>query len=415
MASSHAPILTPCQEDGLRLLRDSQDNIFLTGAAGSGKSFLIRHYMKGLDLKEYPLLASTGAAAVLIGGRTFHSFFGLGIMQGGIEATLDRVLKRRQILNRLRQIKNIIIDEISMIDSQAFECAELIARLARESSRPWGGIRVICVGDFYQLPPVSHTRQKPWAFLSPAWQKSQFNSIVLKTLTRSNDNEFNQVLNFIRTGTLNENVSSFLSRYTDESFSDPDKTHLFARRNRVDQFNQQKLDQLDAPKIQLPTEYGGSQLHIEQLKKNAPIPENIYVKKHALIMIRINDPKLKYVNGSTGYVVDVDKDSMIIELKKSGRIVELEKTTFSLLDGDGEEVAYAKNFPVNLAYATTIHKSQGSTLDEMVCDLQNLWEPGQAYVALSRLRSAQGLQLIGWNEESILYDPLVQKFYESLQ
>ena len=143
-------------------------NVFLTGGAGAGKSYVVKKFMMHVSSKEFPVLASTGAAAVLVGGRTFHSFFGLGIMDGGPGPTLDRACKDKRLLRRLRKVEGIIIDEVSMIPAEALWVAESVARFARDNDHPWGGLRVIAVGDFAQLPPVHKgPEERPWAFLSP--------------------------------------------------------------------------------------------------------------------------------------------------------------------------------------------------------------------------------------------------------
>ena len=174
-----APVeLSPEQANALDLLR-SGENVFLTGGAGSGKSFLIRHYMKEVDSQELPILASTGAAAVLLGGRTFHSFFGLGIMEGGPDATYERASKDNKLMARLRKVEGVIIDEISMIPGQALMIAEALSQKARESTLPWGGMRIIAVGDFAQLPPVTQTGQRDWCFLSQVWKATGFQTVML--------------------------------------------------------------------------------------------------------------------------------------------------------------------------------------------------------------------------------------------
>ena len=162
---------------------DSKRNVFLTGAAGSGKSFLLQKYLNEKDA-NHPILASTGAAASIIGGRTFHSFFGLGIMQGGPAKTVERALANTKVRNRLRSANTIIIDEISMISSKVFACAESISRQARENRRqPWGGLRVIVVGDGYQLPPVEpNSEETLWAFDHECWDRTDFDTAYLSEL-----------------------------------------------------------------------------------------------------------------------------------------------------------------------------------------------------------------------------------------
>src|SRR5262245_52435234 len=170
------------QEQALEALQGT-GNVFLTGAAGSGKSFLLRHYLRDRDPELFPVLATTGAAAILVGGRTFHSFFGLGIMEGGERATVERALRNRRLVRRLKKTEAVVIDEISMLAGTTLRAAEQIAREARGNTRPWGGLRVVAVGDFCQLPPVNAWGSgKEWAFLDPTWTKSEFEPAILREI-----------------------------------------------------------------------------------------------------------------------------------------------------------------------------------------------------------------------------------------
>jgi ATP-dependent DNA helicase PIF1 len=408
-------ILSPCQEAALAKLNQQEQSVFLTGLAGTGKSFLIREFLKDRDFKEYPVVASTGVAALLAGGRTFHSFFGLGILEGPPDKIIDKAARNYTLKKRLKQAKCIIIDEVSMLPALALDCAEAICRKIRNNSSPWGGLRIIALGDFAQLPPVSKNNQmRSWAFLSQAWERTQFDCVTLKSMQRSEDQDFLRVLNFIRAGSVNEEVCDYLNSKIDEDFNNQDKTFLFARRNDVDSFNQSKLNLIDNPLKEFRTSYSGGELAILQLKKIMPIPDVLQLKKNCLVMLRVNDPQYRFVNGSLGIIRDLDSENLTIELKRKNRLVDIKLSTFSLLDAEGEAIATAQNFPVNLAYATTIHKAQGATLDDMVTDLRKLWEPGQAYVALSRLRSGHGLTLVGWDEDSIFCDEQVLKFHQHI-
>jgi len=407
-------LLSNCQEQADKLLETGRDNIFLTGHAGSGKSFLTRHFLRHRDRKSFPVVASTGAAAVLVGGRTFHSFFGLGILEGGPIPTIAKAMADRRLIKRLRTMEGFVLDEVSMISGPTLNVAETICRQARDDPRPWGGARVIAVGDFAQLPPVNpHSRKKEWAFLDPAWERSQFAPVILRSIQRSEDEAYLRVLNWIREGEVNDEVRDYLDRRVDEDIDESKSTHLFPHRSRADQLNFQRLSEIEAPMREFQTEYWGSPQGIASLKKQAPIPELLQLKKSALVMIRVNDPGLRYVNGSTGIIQSIEEECLVIELKNK-TVVEIRPSAFSLLNAEGEITASATNFPVMLAYATTIHKAQGATLDRMVCDLRHLWEPGQAYVALSRLRSGDGLTLVGWEESSIRVDPQVTEFYRSI-
>jgi len=420
MVKLNTPTFTPCQKEAMDILKNTNENVFLTGSAGSGKSFLIREYLKGKDRKVFPVLASTGAAAVLIGGRTFHSFFGLGIMNGGVEIVVGKALNNKQVVSRLRKINCFILDEVSMIPGEALRAAEKICALARKKENlPWGGVRVIVVGDFAQLPPISDRGMaKSWAFLDEVWERTQFVSVVLKTLVRSQDENFLSILNSVRKGVVTEEVSEYLNQRTFEEVQDTcDTPYFFPFRRQTDSLNSKRLSDIPEETYEFETKFLGATQAILSLKKSIPIPEMLRLKKSAFVMIRVNDPGYKYVNGSLGHILEIEnkKDNPVIHVELlNGRIVEIEKTQFSYFDADGEPIAVAENFPLTLAYAATIHKSQGMTVERMVVDLRRLWEPGQAYVALSRLKSGEGLSLVGWDKESIKVDQDVINFHERI-
>ena len=392
------------------LLQSSTKNIFLTGGPGTGKSFLIHEFLKRSE-DDIPVVASTGAAAILVGGRTFHSFFSLGIMQGGIEACVQKALQNKSLRSRLRNLKTLVIDEISMLSRDAFDAAERIARGVRQSEAPWGGIRIIASGDFAQLPPISPDRRRAWCFQAGAWRRSHFTRVTLTEVKRTDDAEFLGILEEIRWGRVTERVREFLNqRLALAEEIEADVPHLFPRRAQTQAYNKKRLEELTTPMRIFETEYGGDARGIERLKRDAPVPDFLELKKGALVMTRINDPRQRFINGTVGTVLEVLDDVLYLELR--GRTIELEPFTFSWLNADGEEAAYARNFPVNLAYASTIHKIQGTTLDRVHADLNALWEPGQAYVALSRARNAGAVTLSAWGESSIHADPMVQAFYE---
>ncbi|MBL7545286.1 MAG: AAA family ATPase [Bdellovibrionaceae bacterium] len=391
----------------------SGENVFLTGAAGSGKSFLIRKFLEQFDDKNlFPVLASTGAAAVLVGGRTFHSFFGLGIMEGGPERVFEKAKKDGRLRKRINKVEGIIIDEISMISGDVLDLAERIARHARENEHPFGGLRVIAVGDFAQLPPVNKMGPRNWSFQHSVWQRMQFQKAHLRTNHRTQDAEFLSVLNDIRQGQVTQRVFEFLNdkiKIHDESDSG---IRLFPFRNQSEQFNLKQLNKITAPVHVFPTLYWGDAGKIEKWKDTFPVPAELALKEGAEVIFTQNDPQKRWINGTQGVVRQVEDKRITVE-KRSGRQVTVDPVSFDLLNAEGEVVMSATQYPLNLGYATTIHKSQGSTLDKVWCDLSQLWEPGQAYVALSRLRDSSGLNLIKWSRNSIKADEDVIAFYGS--
>lgn len=403
------PHWTLSQERAFRYLMEGKGNLFVTGSPGTGKSFLIQQFVKWGQTK-IPVVASTGAAAILIGGRTFHSFFGLGILQGGPELVFTQAMRNGRLKKRLEESEILVIDEVSMLSAEAFACAEHIARLLRQDSRPWGGMRIIAVGDFAQLPPISRrSREKEWCFLSEAWQRSEFETVQLQEVVRTEDIPFLQVLEDLRWGEVSERVKAFLDERVLDEESDKTVPHLFPRRKQTEEFNRLRLDEIESSLEKIPTEYGGTASYVERLMRDAPVPPVLELKKGAMVMLRINDAKQRFVNGTVGWVEEIEKD--VLGIRIENRVIDVAPFTFTVLDEDGNEAAWARNFPVNLAYASTIHKIQGTTLDRVHIDLKNLWEPGQAYVALSRARSGSGISLTGWDQHSIRADRRVREFY----
>lgn len=404
--------LNPDQSEALDLLK-SGENVFLTGGAGCGKSYVIKHFTRELNLKQMPILASTGAAAVLLGGRTFHSFFGLGIMEGGADATFQRASQDRKLMRRLNEVEGVILDEVSMISGEALMIAEALSQKARDSRLPWGGMRVIAVGDFAQLPPVTRQGPRDWAFTNPVWQQTNFINYRLTQNERVQDEKYLTVLNKVRLGVVDDQVRDFLNKHQfvhDES--DP-ATRLFPRREQALQYNLKKLSEIQSEEVVIDSIYFGTERYQEMMMKQGPVPQKLCLKVGAEVMFIQNDPSKRWVNGTRGTVVQIQDDKIIVE-KHKGRDVTVEKQQFSYLDADGNVVASVIQFPLALAYATTIHKSQGATLEDLWCDLSHLWEPGQAYVALSRLRFARGLKILRWTPRSIHIDPKVKEFYLNL-
>jgi ATP-dependent DNA helicase PIF1 len=361
--------------------------------------------------RSIPILASTGAAAILVGGRTFHSFFGLGIMEGGVEQTVKRAVSNKRLKKRLKKASAVVIDEISMISGPTLRAAERIARGCRENDVPWGGLRIIAVGDFAQLPQVNpFSRQKEWAFLDPVWQELDFRSIFLQKIMRTTDPRFLSVLNQVRCGKVDGFVSDFLDERM-KCLPSEDATRLFPHRANAEFYNPEKLQEINEPVQIFKTTYTGKETDVDSFKKHAPIPDLIHIKVGALVILRQNDPEGRWVNGTRGHVEKIKENHLKIKLEDGDR-VDVERAEFTLLNAEGNPVVSARNFPVTLAWAMTIHKAQGTTLEQMWVDLQKIWEPGQAYVALSRAKNPTGLFIEGWNREAIFADPHVRAFHE---
>lgn len=405
---------TEDQQEAFNLMREGL-NLFLTGPAGSGKSFVLKKFAAEQDPKLFPILSSTGASAVLIGGRTVHSFFGLGIMEGGPERAVVRALADKRIVRRIKKINGFVMDEVSMISGEVLQAIEILCRRARDKDEPWGGLQVIAVGDFCQLPPISnHSQRRDWAFLHPSWNFSGFTPIALTVNHRSQNLDFLRVLSKIRRAEVDDEVSEFLNeRVTEIDERRWQGTRLLPLRKSVEAYNLNRLQDIDSPSRVYESVYMGSERAIAMLKKSSPLTEKLELKDNALVMLRTNDPRQRWVNGTLAFVREMKESEIDLELM-SGRHVSLEKASFSLLDGEGKVTASVTNFPLSLAYASTIHKSQGMTVDRVHVDLSRLWEPGQAYVALSRVRNPEDLSLSRWSKSSIKCDVHVKDFYGAL-
>lgn len=431
---------TPDQKRALEALT-GRHNVFVTGGAGTGKSTVIQHFIQNhvRTTQKAAVLASTGTAAILLGGRTFHSFFGLGIMEGGLERVVDRATRHKGIVQRLRKTDLVLIDEISMIGSTELQAADQIARKARALNAPWGGLRVVMVGDFAQLPPIVPSTprggaprpgmtamdpslifedvrpERPWCFNSEIWEKSELESVVLSQIVRSTDTAWNQVLAEVRWADLSEHGVEVLQSRVGQVPLEFQGTRLFARRAQVEALNTERLTRLPSRAREYNTVYLGHAQRVEELRRNAPIPEVLTLKEGALVMFRQNDPEYKFVNGTLGFVRRLEDERVHVELLTGGRMIELKKATFSLLDAEGEVVASASNFPLNLAWACTIHKAQGATLDRVHANLRGVWEHGQSYVALSRVRAMADLTIEGLSPGVFLTDPSVRSFYQRMR
>ncbi|MCM0606180.1 MAG: AAA family ATPase [Xanthomonadaceae bacterium] len=401
------------QLEALTLLSGTE-NIFLTGSAGTGKTFVIKEYLKQ-KTKKPPVLASTGAAAVLLGGRTFHSFFGLGIMEGGIDKTVAKAAANSRVSQRIEKTKEVIIDEISMIHPAAFEAADRIAKTIRKNDFPFGGLRLILTGDFFQLPPVDRFANKTsWLFNHPLWNELEIQKIILRRSMRTANREFEAILDKIRYGICDEEVTSFLDSKRKPLTENFTGTVLFARKNEVETYNQKRLDELKGKLHEFETSVvvsSRTQTPREKLIDLSPLPHTLQLKEGALVMIRRNDESESYVNGSLGIVKKIAAEEIDLELMNGMRVT-VEKEDFHVLDGDGKVSATITNFPLTLGWAATIHKSQGASIDSLHINLKNLWEYGQAYVAISRAKNPHELFISDWSKQSIKADSDVLEYYQ---
>jgi len=306
----------------------------------------------------------------------------------------------------------IILDEISMIPGKLLSIANEICQKVRGNNDFMGGIRVIAVGDFHQLPPIgAKGEDTDWAFLNPCWHDAEFSTHYLKEAMRTSDAEFLEVLNDIRMGRITSSVNGFMKAHQKFHTANIKATRLYSTKAKVNTYNSKQLRAIQEKEMRSKTEFStADQKLITKLSRAVTWDDPLRLKIGALVMIRKNDPSMRYVNGTLGTVQEILPNKILIETTE-GRKVSIGKAKYELHDGDGEVIASATNFPVCLAWAQTIHKAQGASIDSLVVDIGYLWEAGHAYVALSRATNPNRLVVEKWNPLRIFTDKEVVKFY----
>lgn len=407
------------QKTALNILKSGQ-NLFMTGSAGTGKTYLLRqfiHYLK--ERQVFPtVVAPTGIAASHLKGQTIHSFFALGIRESIDDGYVDLLVEKKYLQSRFSKLKVLIVDEVSMVSPELFESMDRILRGFKKSNLPFGGVQVVLSGDFFQLPPVSQTpKEKRFAWQSPVWRALELKTSYLQEKFRQDDDRLIGILDEIRRGEVSENSHRlFESRYHKELHTSFTPTKLYTHNIDVDRINNEELAKLQEEEKVFAYESKGSQKNIEKIFKSSLVLETLVLKKGAVVIFIKNSPEGAYVNGTTGVVLGFSPiDNLPIVRTSEGRKVKLELEEWSLENDSGTVVASVSQVPLRLAWAITIHKSQGMTLDAAEIDLSKTFETGQGYVALSRIKSIEGLRLMGLNDMALQVDPLILHIDERIK
>ena len=396
------------QSEALSILQTGA-NVFLTGEPGSGKTHTVNEYVAWLRSHgiEPSITASTGIAATHVGGMTIHSWSGIGIHDHMTPELLDAIVSKEHVVKRLQKAKVLIIDEVSMLSGNVLSMVDEVLREARHTELPMGGIQLVLVGDFFQLPPVSRGTAV-FAFESPAWKK--LNPIVcyLTEQHRQEDEDFLDVLSAIRSGAWDHtHVSSITARECEHDGVPDDVPRLFTHNADVDRINDEKLAALPGKAHRYIMNAMGPSVMTEALKRGCLSPEILSLKEGAIVMCTKNNPAVGFANGTLGTVVgfEVGTDYPIIETYDERELV-IQPLDWAVEEG-GKVRAKLSQIPLRLAWAITIHKSQGQSLDAAAMDLSRTFEYGQGYVALSRVRTLEGISLLGWNEGAMRVHPEV--------
>ena len=420
------------QTDALRIL-NAGANVFLTGAPGAGKTYVLNQFVKQARQRgaSVAVTASTGIAATHLNGQTIHSWSGVGVAQVMTDTLLKQIKTRRG--KRIRATDILVIDEISMMHAWLFDMVDQACRAVRRSPEPFGGLQVVMSGDLFQLPPVSNTRRdrelvapppelvamreryakagrNPNGFVTESLVWPELNPVVcyLTEQHRQDTGQLLDVLTDIRQGTVTDTDRQALdTRIGVEPAGDDVAISLYPNNRQADALNDSKLAQINEPEHRFEAESSGQVSLIKRLKSTMLAPEMLRLKVGAAVMALRNDTNQQYVNGSLGTVVDfvstTEGEYPMVDFE-NGHTVIMQPAAWEMMDGE-TVLASVKQVPLRCAWAITIHKSQGMTLDRARMDLRRTFAPGMGYVALSRVESMDGLYLDGINERAFLVSP----------
>ena len=398
------------QNEALRILATGV-NVFLTGEPGSGKTHTVNAYVQWLRERsiEPAVTASTGIAATHIQGMTIHSWSGIGVKEFLTDADLDTIASKEHVVRRIQRTNVLIIDEVSMLSGGVLTMVDSVCREVRHRpDEAFGGMQVVLVGDFFQLPPISRNNSAAFAFESPAWKELKLVACYLTEQHRQEDSKFLNVLAAIRAREWDQGtVSTIMTRETDGFELDEDIPRLYTHNADVDRINQEKLATLTSTSKTYRMSSEGAPPLIEALKRGCLSPEILTLKEGAVVMGTKNNPANGMTNGTLATVTGFERgtDFPIIETF-DGRELTLSEAEWAVEEG-GRARAKIRQIPLRLAWAITVHKSQGMSMDAAAIDLSRAFEYGQGYVALSRVRSLAGLHILGWSEGAFQVHPEV--------
>ncbi len=400
------------QDQAIAILKTGA-HVFLTGEAGSGKTHTINQYTDYLREHEidFAVTASTGIAATHIHGMTIHSWSGIGVQSALDDESLKHIADNRYVSKRIKKAKVLIIDEVSMLDGRVLTMVERVCRKVRKQRLPFGGLQVVLVGDFFQLPPVAGKDKRQaveFAFDAEVWNVLRPTVCYLTEQHRQEDSTFLGILAAIRRNEFDEgHYESIRERFITPAELPDDMTRLYSHNHNVDTLNAAELKRLPGKTHAYTMALRGPDALTSALIRGCLSPERLELKTGATVMFTKNNPGAGYVNGTLGTVIGFtsDKKYPIVETT-DGLKVETEPLEWTIAEGD-EVFAKITQIPLRLAWAMTIHKSQGVSLDAAVMDLSQTFEYGQGYVALSRVRTLSGVHLLGVNARAFQVHPVV--------
>lgn len=416
----------PEQELAQQIIENTSDHLLLVGKAGSGKTTFLRRITKE-SKKILAVLAPSGIAAIEAGGVTIHSFFRfdtLPYVPGQAAHIKDIDNNKAEVIRRLQ---TIIIDEISMVRADLMDRIDVTLRAVRGNSNPFGGVQIVMIGDLRQLPPVvedgedaeimEHNYDSPYFFDSKVWQSTQFRFIELKKVYRQKEGDFVELLNRVRENKATaKDINTINSKWRAQAwkFADSDSINLVTHNYMARIINSRKLRELPGEEFSFKASY-------DNWFVDNPAPYKLYLKKGAHVMFVKNNPP-EYSNGTLGIVTDIDDDYIEVRIKGSNKVIDVEPAIW--IDYDYKYNREKNNieitskgtyrqYPLRPAWAITVHKSQGQTFDKVLLDIGKCFAEGQAYVALSRCRSFDGITMVSkLRQNLIMTDSRIDKFLE---
>lgn len=403
------------QKEALDILKMGH-NVYLTGAAGSGKTHLLNSYIAYLKSHDVDvgITASTGIASTHLNGTTIHAWSGIGIRDRLTESDLEGMEEKSYLWKRFERAKVLVIDEVSMLHHFRLDLVDRVLRFFKRNEEPFGGLQVVLCGDFFQLPPVSRMGDTPSQFIYKAlsWKALDLKVCYLHEQYRQTEDGLLSILNAIRKNDIDDDIMEQLrDRYNKDpviKLKDVRPTKLYTHNSNVDEINHGHLGEIQSEAHTYTMIEKGRGPLLEVLKKSCLAGERITLKKGAQVMFIKNNFDAGYVNGTLGKVVAFDHEGPIVETLSGKHITVLPESW--RVEEEGKVKAEISQIPLRLAWAITVHKSQGMSLDAVEVDLSKSFEKGMGYVALSRVRTIDGLKLLGLNGNALQVHPEILEF-----